>query len=418
MMSDWVYIAQAPAEDLNLYKLGGFHPLLLNTRLKDDRYEIWHKLGYGGFGTVWLARDTVTDRNVSIKILLADQSNEHSCRELHILTHLSGTALPMEHPGRRYVSTLKDYFYVVGPNGRHLCLVMDVVGPPASFVKDHCEVYRLSPKLAREASKQVLLAVDYLHECGVTHGDIHTGNVLFRYPGLDTLGREQIMDVLDTPQTGLVTRRDNAPCPENVPKYVVSPTEYKDLTPLPNFTEIQLIDFGGAFFFHEPPPTLTTPVPFHPPELVFHHLLSKPVDIWSLGHTIYEFTTGQVIFWVNCDYELPRSFEKVLGGMPTGWVLEAMKNGLFTEDQIHENDGLFEDCLSLEGELQRAYTAPNVYVRSGEVFSAEDLDILAKCLRRMLVVDPAKRATSRQLLTEEKWFGEDHMSEVNEGVKE
>jgi len=55
----WLYTAEVPAEFPDHYKLGGFHPLLLNSRLKDDRYEIWHKLGFGGSGTVWLARDTV-----------------------------------------------------------------------------------------------------------------------------------------------------------------------------------------------------------------------------------------------------------------------------------------------------------------------------------------------------------------------
>jgi len=41
-----------------------------------------------------------------------------------------------------------------------------------------------------------------------------------------------------------------------------------------------------AFFLNEPPRTLTTPVCFHPPELVFQHSLSKAVDIWSLGNTV------------------------------------------------------------------------------------------------------------------------------------
>ena len=76
--------------------------------------------------------------------------------------------------------------------------------------------------------------------------DIHTGNVLFRYPGLDNLGREDLIDVLDTPSTGLITRTDNAPCPENVPEYLVTPTEYKNLKPFPDFKEIQVIDFGGG----------------------------------------------------------------------------------------------------------------------------------------------------------------------------
>ena len=39
------------------YRLGGFHPVTLGDTLKDGRYQIHHKLGFGGFSTVWVARD-------------------------------------------------------------------------------------------------------------------------------------------------------------------------------------------------------------------------------------------------------------------------------------------------------------------------------------------------------------------------
>ena len=113
---------------------------------------------------------------MSIKILAADQSSEGSCRELRILSYLSGITPAMEHPGRRYIPTLRDHFYVDGPNGRHLCLVTDVVGPTVSCVQDHCEVRRLTTKLVRKVSKQVMLAVDYLHQCGLAHGGVCSFN--------------------------------------------------------------------------------------------------------------------------------------------------------------------------------------------------------------------------------------------------
>lgn len=40
------------------YKPGGYHPVALGDTLKDGRYIIYHKLGYGGFSTVWVARDS------------------------------------------------------------------------------------------------------------------------------------------------------------------------------------------------------------------------------------------------------------------------------------------------------------------------------------------------------------------------
>jgi hypothetical protein len=61
-----------PHEPLERYITGGFHPVVMGDALHDGRYIVRHKLGYGGFSTVWLASDE-QDREsahhyVSIKI--------------------------------------------------------------------------------------------------------------------------------------------------------------------------------------------------------------------------------------------------------------------------------------------------------------------------------------------------------------
>jgi serine/threonine protein kinase len=49
------------------------------------------------------------------------------------------------------------------------------LGPEVSSVADRCKNYRLGGDLARSVSRQLLLAVDYLHSAGVAHG----GELLF-----------------------------------------------------------------------------------------------------------------------------------------------------------------------------------------------------------------------------------------------
>ena len=117
--------------------------------------------------------------------------------------------------------------------------------------------------------------------------------------------------------------------------------------------------------------------------------------------------------------------------MPPAWILEAIGKGLYTKQQIHsmyhcihikanvltgvaaEYDQNIQECLTLGEGIRDSFTTPVVnrhefatcvVDRDAYAFSGKDVDALVKCLRRMLVVDPANRATSRELLTEEEWF--------------
>jgi hypothetical protein len=44
-------------EDLDRYQPGGYHPLQVGDELDNACYRVIDKLGYGGYSTIWLARD-------------------------------------------------------------------------------------------------------------------------------------------------------------------------------------------------------------------------------------------------------------------------------------------------------------------------------------------------------------------------
>ncbi|KAM3497271.1 hypothetical protein MY10362_009377 [Beauveria mimosiformis] len=61
-------------EDVERYALGGFHPVHLGDTFDQGRYRVVHKLGTGGFSTVWLVRDETEKKWVALKIIDAKHS--------------------------------------------------------------------------------------------------------------------------------------------------------------------------------------------------------------------------------------------------------------------------------------------------------------------------------------------------------
>lgn len=59
------------AESLEKYQPGGYHSIMIGDVLH-ERYRIVNKLGYEGYSTVWLARDTRLERYVAVKVGIAD----------------------------------------------------------------------------------------------------------------------------------------------------------------------------------------------------------------------------------------------------------------------------------------------------------------------------------------------------------
>ncbi len=157
-------------EDVERYRRGGFHPVHLADTFEGGRYRILHKLGYGGFSTVWLVRDEVLQRFVSLKVLTADAS--HQQKELNMLRYLDHDA--QGSPRRDTIVSILDNFTFEGPNGTHLCYVSPVGGPSIAQLLD-CPGQvagsrRLRADLARKLAEQLASAVCFLHSLGITHG--------------------------------------------------------------------------------------------------------------------------------------------------------------------------------------------------------------------------------------------------------
>ena len=120
-----------------------------------------------------------SNTDVALKILTADcTSGPHPLDELGTLQFVK-SANP-NHPGYSYIQHLLDHFTIEGPNGTHVCLVLERLRDSVDMLwRDEDGVRRLLPTdFVRNIARDVLMALTYLHEeCRL----IHTGNIVFLY---------------------------------------------------------------------------------------------------------------------------------------------------------------------------------------------------------------------------------------------
>jgi serine/threonine protein kinase len=153
-----------------------------------SQYQILEKLGEGGMGVVYRARDTKLDRDVALKFLPLELTKDASARERFI--HEAKAASAMSHPNVCAIHDIQDYEH-------QMFIVMDYVDGQTLREREGS----LSFKQAIDIAIQVAEGLAAAHEKGIVHRDIKPENIMIRKDGI-----AQVMDFGLAKLRGNVTR--------------------------------------------------------------------------------------------------------------------------------------------------------------------------------------------------------------------
>ncbi len=224
------------AQQGSLFDRSAWERLDLKPGSRLAAYEIVAKLGQGGMGVVYRARDTKLNRTVAIKVLPALLAQDPGRlarfeREAKVLASLN-------HPNIAQIYAVEDR-----------AIVMELVEGPT--LADRVAKAPMPLEEALRIAHQIADALEAAHEKGITHRDLKPGNV--------KITPEGVVKVLD---------------------FGLAKTAEAD-APQSHVTEPGLI--------------LGTPA-YMSPEQARGQTVDRRTDIWAFGCVLYEMLTGQRAF--------------------------------------------------------------------------------------------------------------------------
>ena len=152
-----------------------------------DQYELLKELGGGGFGTVYLAKDTVFGIEVAVKGLpLFVRNNREEMENIRSnfalvsrLTHTNIAKALVLHPAKEVVYESEDVRKKLRVDSGDTLMVMEYApGVTLSQWRRQFPDRKVPLEQALEITRQIASALDYAHELRVVHRDIKPANMM------------------------------------------------------------------------------------------------------------------------------------------------------------------------------------------------------------------------------------------------
>jgi hypothetical protein len=242
------------------------------------RYRLAERLGSGGMSVVWRGHDELLGRQVAIKVLSPDLTDDQFFRDR--IRHEATACGQLCHPN---IVSVYDYGEATEPDGTTVpYLVMELV--EGGSLSERLAAGPLPWQLALQVCAEIAAALAAAHEVGLVHRDVSPANILMSRTGAKVVdfgisavagAPESKAPVLGTPAYLAPERLNGTPAAPATDVYALGVLLYQALTgslPWTAETAAQVL----AQHRHADPAPLP-PVPGLPPEIagLYNRCLAK-----------------------------------------------------------------------------------------------------------------------------------------------
>ncbi|ROW02978.1 hypothetical protein VMCG_05719 [Cytospora schulzeri] len=313
------------SEGREVYNNGRLYPICIGDKIKfqvgnvlEDRYQISHRLGRGGYSTVWLAQDLRLNEAVALKIMVPGDTGDKEYNMQKVV------AQDVQDSSHVLLCKLEDTFLLKGLKGNHRVLVLPLAGPDLGTLGiDRPLLQRMS------AAKQALQAIESFHKAGLVHSDISLGNLLC---GIKTDCKGKFKSLSTTySELGFPKRiRYETEWNENgkISKKLLELVKPLEIPTAWLSDKVYLTDFGTTFRAGTKVENKLQGVPsFCAPERFHGQWPSPASDMWSFGLIFFYLYTGKVPFQGIMSHtagDILSAMVNRLGPLPEKW------KGLYT----------------------------------------------------------------------------------------
>ncbi|KAJ4137904.1 hypothetical protein NW765_017573 [Fusarium oxysporum] len=363
--SDDEHEVEEASEDPERYVEGLYYPICIGEILV-NQYRIEHKLGHGGFSTVWMAYDILGKTDVALKIMTPGRPGDREYemqREIIKVVHCTS-----------YLTLYQNTFSLRGSHGTHRVLVLPLQGPN---LRDYQRQKPVANRML--AARQLLQAIKQLHDGGIIHGDLSSANIMYSLLPID--------------RSSATAKYQYIGRPKKMPLYpdlwkageLVMPMQVHEVL---IGDDISLGDFGLAIKSGTPvSQKLQSPLIYCAPERMHNHGPTFATDMWSYMCIFAQLYMGYNLFHGATSSLIVSSMIQALGPFPATWR-GTYETGGACDDQWYDKGYERIPSMTLENKVARHRPDADPVER----------ELVLSVLQKGLSYLPENRLTASQLL--------------------